>query len=151
MSNFSAFDKILDIAEALIQTQGYNAFSFRDIAKAINIKTSSIHYHFPTKADLGKAVVQRHIDALCAHLDGIMKNPKMEYREKLNLFFDSVFTNTYLSNRKMCLGGMLASDVLTLPDTIQQEVRLFFNRIAEWLKSVLEEGKRKKEFRLEKE
>ena len=47
--------QILDIAEMLIQTQGYNAFSFRHIAKIIGIKTSSIHYYFPTKAELCKA------------------------------------------------------------------------------------------------
>ncbi|HIA5698879.1 TPA: TetR family transcriptional regulator, partial [Legionella pneumophila] len=32
-------ERILAVAEALIQKDGYNAFSFKDIATAINIKT----------------------------------------------------------------------------------------------------------------
>jgi TetR/AcrR family transcriptional repressor of nem operon len=146
MNKSQVYDNILDIAETLIQTQGYNAFSFRDIAKAIGIKTSSIHYYFPTKAELGKAVVARHIDALHAELVQVLENKAIGYKKKMSLFLDSVFSKTYASNRKMCLGGMLASDVLTLPETIQFEVRVFFTRIEKWLEELLTQGKAKGDF-----
>jgi len=143
MNKSKIYDNILDIAETLIQTQGYNAFSFRDIARTIGIKTSSIHYYFPTKAELGKAVVARHIDTLHAELVQVLENEAISYKKKINLFLNSVFSKTYASNRKMCLGGMLASDVLTLPETIQFEVRVFFNRIEKWLEQLLSQGKTK--------
>lgn len=146
MNTSPVYDNILDIAETLIQTQGYNAFSFRDIAQAIGIKTSSIHYYFPTKAELGKAVVARHIDALHIELVEVLKNEAISSKKKIHLFLDSVFSKTYASNRKMCLGGMLASDVLTLPETIQFEVRVFFNRIEKWLEQLLSQGKAKGDF-----
>lgn len=146
MNKSKAYENILDTAETLIQTQGYNAFSFRDIAATIGIKTSSIHYYFPTKAELGKAVVARHIETLHAELVHVLDNKAINYKKKINLFLDSVFSKTYASNRKMCLGGMLASDVLTLSETIQFEVRVFFNRLEKWLEQLLTQGKAKGDF-----
>ncbi len=141
MTKTNVQDNILDIAENLIQTQGYNAFSFRDIAAAAGIKTSSIHYYFPAKADLGKAVVTRHIEILHTELIKLLENKAISYKKKINLFLDSIITNTYGDNKKMCLGGMLASDVLTLPESIQLEVRAFFNRLQKWLEQLLTQGK----------
>jgi len=141
MNKSTVYDNILDIAETLIQTKGYNAFSFRDIAEVARVKTSSIHYYFPAKADLGKTVVARYIDRLHGELTAVLENNEMGYKKKINLFLTSVFSQTYASNRKMCLGGMLASDVLTLPEIIQFEVRNFFNRIEKWLEKLLSQGK----------
>src|SRR5579862_1588267 len=56
----STRDRILDIAQRLIQSRGYNAFSFDDLAEELDIRTASIHYHFPTKADLGIALLRRY-------------------------------------------------------------------------------------------
>jgi TetR/AcrR family transcriptional repressor of nem operon len=150
MNNMKVQQQILNVAESLIQTNGYNAFSYRDIAKLVGIKTSSIHYYFPTKADLGKAVVRRHIDMLYAELEAIMDDRNLSCERKLDLFFDGIFAKTYLSDRKMCLGGMLASDVLTLPDNIQEEVRYFFKKIERWLEKLLLLGREREEFQIEK-
>lgn len=148
MNTLNASEAILNIAETLIQTKGYNAFSFRDIALAVGIKTSSIHYHFPTKAELGKAVVARHIDILHAGLVEILHDPHMNCRKKMGLFLDGMIAKTYASDRKMCLGGILAADILTLPEIVQVEVQTFFKRIEKWLEELLLQGKAKGEFHL---
>ena len=66
-------EQILDLAETLIQTRGYSAFSYQDIADDLGIRKASIHYHFPSKTDLGVAVVDRYMarldDALTAIAD----------------------------------------------------------------------------------
>src|SRR6516165_9972861 len=111
MKTLDIRQKILEVAETLIQTKGYNAFSYRDIAKIVGIKTSSIHYYFPSKADMGKAVVKRHIETLITVLDELIAS-KRSWEKKLDAFFELIFTHTYLAGRRMCLGGMLASDVL---------------------------------------
>lgn len=144
------YQQILEIAENLIQTKGYNAFSYRDIADLIGIKTSSIHYHFPTKADLGQAVVKNHIETLNINLENLIENKKLSSQKKMDMFLNVIIQKTYLENRKMCLGGMLASDVLTLPEQIQHEVRIFFSRIENWLKRLLTEAIQKNETTIEK-
>jgi TetR/AcrR family transcriptional repressor of nem operon len=120
----------------LSQTRGYNAFSFNDIAKIVGIKTASIHYYFPTKADLAKAVIKQHADMICDVLDQIINNSRLSYPKILEAFVESVFAVTYKDNKKMCLGGMLGADVLTLPESVQKELHIFFNRIQGWLKVV---------------
>lgn len=142
--------KILDTAETLIQTKGFNAFSYKDLSAIVGIRTSSIHYYFPTKSDLGKAVVKMHIDSLCNELEIIMQNKQLSCKKKLERFIDDITANTYFMNKKMCLGGMLASDILTLPETIQTEVRTFFIRLEDWIKKLLTQAINKKEFKLEK-
>lgn len=52
--------KILTVAQDLLQRKGFNGFSYRDLAAEIGIKTSSIHYHFPTKDDLALNLVRNY-------------------------------------------------------------------------------------------
>src|SRR3954467_10653089 len=53
-------DRILDVAQELLQTRGYNAISYQDIADRIGIRKASIHHHFPNKSDLAQALVRRY-------------------------------------------------------------------------------------------
>src|ERR1051326_5309076 len=64
-------DRILDVAERLVQTRGFNGFSYADIAVEVGITKASLHYHFPTKADLGRALVLRYTAAFQAALADI--------------------------------------------------------------------------------
>ncbi len=50
---------IMDAAERRMQLGGFGGFSFREIAADVGIKSSSVHYHFPTKEDLAAAVIRR--------------------------------------------------------------------------------------------
>ena len=53
---------IMDAAERRIRLGGFNGFSFREIAADVGIKSSSVHYHFPTKENLAAAVIHRYTD-----------------------------------------------------------------------------------------
>src|ERR1700759_5519216 len=55
-------ERILDIAERLVQTRGFTNFSYADIAGELGITKASLHYHFPGKAELGQAVIARYGD-----------------------------------------------------------------------------------------
>lgn len=57
-------EKIVTEAITFITTRGTNAFSYKDISKEIGIKTSSIHYYFPTKNDLIVAVLEHVIQQI---------------------------------------------------------------------------------------
>src|SRR5690348_18498506 len=54
---------IMDAAEQRMQLGGFGGFSFREIAADVGIKSSSVHYHFPTKEDLAAAVIRRWAEA----------------------------------------------------------------------------------------
>lgn len=55
----SGRDRILDEAEQLFRTRGYNTVTMRDIANAVGIRQASLYYHFPSKEQLFVAVNER--------------------------------------------------------------------------------------------
>src|ERR1700693_3254467 len=66
--------RILDIAERLVQTRGFNAFSYADIAAALHVTKATLHYHFPSKAVLGERLIARYRGGFLAALTRIDKS-----------------------------------------------------------------------------
>lgn len=67
--------RILDIAERLAQTRGFNGFSYADISSELGITKASLHYHFATKATLGRALLLRYSEKFEAALTAIDAEP----------------------------------------------------------------------------
>src|SRR3954470_12508792 len=131
--------RILDVAERLVQTRGFNGFSYADIAEALEVTKASLHYHFPSKADLGRRLIERYEQTFLAVLKGIDATGAAP-REKLKRYA-RIYADVLRDNR-MCLCGMLASDYATLPKGMQQEVRHFFDENEQWLAAVRERGRK---------
>ena len=51
----STHDTLIELTDTLIQQNGYQGFSYADLADGLGIRKASIHYHFQTKTDLGLA------------------------------------------------------------------------------------------------
>ena len=136
--NVDTSQRILDVAERLVQTRGFNGFSYADIAGTLGVTKASLHYHFPTKAELGQRLIERYeqrfLDALAT-----IERSGVDAREKLRRYA-AIYTDVLRSNR-MCLCGMLASDYATLTKPVKDGVKHFFNRNEDWLVAVLEEGR----------
>ncbi|MFN8345360.1 MAG: TetR/AcrR family transcriptional regulator [Spirosomataceae bacterium] len=134
-------DTIIQAADHFIREKGFNAFSFNDIAKAVGIKTASIHYHFPTKTDLGVATVKEHIERLEALKTALEDQPPMA---KL-MGFLSIYTSAK-SEEKICIVGSLATDLHTVEEGIQKELKGLAEKILDWVTAILQEGKSKNVF-----
>ena len=139
--------RIIDSAQELVQARGYNAFSFRDLATIVGIKSASIHYYFPTKGDLAEALVVRYRKSFNAQLSRI-ENSEGSARAHLDQYFELIY-RSFASNNLICLCGMLATDAASLPPAAQNEVRGFFEDNENWLARLLERGAH--EFRFEGE
>lgn len=61
-------EKILFNALEMFSQTGYNTVSIRDIAEAVDIKESSIYYHFKNKQDIFDSIVERYEN----HIKGLM-------------------------------------------------------------------------------
>ncbi|HLP85018.1 MAG TPA: TetR/AcrR family transcriptional regulator [Phycisphaerales bacterium] len=128
-------DKLMDIAEELLQTVGYNAFSFHDLADRVGIKSASIHYYFPTKTDLGVAVTIRYRERFQRMLKEITESHD-DPMQQLKLCM-GLFRQTLATGRRVCLCGMLSSDIESIPKELQVEVRTFFDDLEMWIANVL--------------
>jgi TetR/AcrR family transcriptional regulator, transcriptional repressor for nem operon len=129
--------RILDVAERLVQTRGFNGFSYADVAAELKISKPSLHYHFPSKAELGEALIGRYAvrfaDALVAIDDrGDGAAAKLDA-------YASIYADV-LKEQRMCLCGMLAADYETLPAPMREAVVRFFDENEAWLTRVLEQG-----------
>src|SRR5688572_32720732 len=105
-----AAEAILDIAEQLAQTRGYNGFSYADIAARLGVTKASLHYHFASKAELGRALIARYHEVFGAALDAIdlrPVQPPVKLQQYVELY-DGV-----MRNDRMCLCGMLAAEYTT--------------------------------------
>lgn len=89
-------DIIIQEALKMFSNKGYDSVSIRDIAKAVNIKESSIYYHFKNKQDILDSLVDKfenHISILVGKLNeaaGTIKPNELFSQESINEFyFDS--------------------------------------------------------------
>jgi TetR/AcrR family transcriptional repressor of nem operon len=138
---------LLDVAQELAQTRGLNGFSFQDLARAVGIRTASVHHHFPTKADLGRELMRRYRADFGASLERISRrvaDPRVRLER-----FASLFRSTLRSGNRLCLCGMLASEFATLPAPVQGEVRAFYGETEAWLAEVLARGRESGVFRFD--
>ncbi|NVJ99197.1 MAG: TetR/AcrR family transcriptional regulator [Alphaproteobacteria bacterium] len=131
----STKDKILDAAENFIRTQGFNSFSFRDVAAAIGIKSASVHYHFPTKDDLGEAVTDRYSANILASLEAEGAESTAP-AIRVDAFI-GIYRGALKDARQMCLCGMLGAEIESLGDPVKAAVRRFFQAQENWLASFL--------------
>jgi TetR/AcrR family transcriptional repressor of nem operon len=120
----------LDAAESNTQLFGLNAFSYKDLQSQVGIKTSSIHYYFPSKHDLVVGMIERYIARYNGILDTIEKEHSLgiERLEALSKVFVKV-----LQQGKFCICGMLSSDLKSLPAEAVAELDVFFNLNQCWI------------------
>jgi TetR/AcrR family transcriptional repressor of nem operon len=134
--------RILDAAERLAQTRGYNGFSYADIAAELGVTKPSLHYHFASKGELGRALMARYASAFSTALEAIDASAHgalAKLRGYVRLYGE------VLRGHRMCLCGMLAAEFATLPRDVQEEVTRFFDANEAWLSGVLTRGRRRGE------
>lgn len=124
-------EAILDTAERKIRTVGFNAVSFRDLASEVGVKSSSVHYHFPQKADLGVALIRRYrnrFEERLARIDAARTGPV----PALQAFMD-IFADMLTDDGQICLCGILGAEARGLPQEMRDELTAFFRMTREWL------------------
>jgi TetR/AcrR family transcriptional repressor of nem operon len=132
-------DRILDVAEVLVQERGFNGFSYAHVAAELGMTKAALHYHFRGKAELGEALIERYAARFADALEVIDERPG-NAREKL-----AAYAGLYadvLHRERMCLCGILAAEYRTLPPPMCEAIVRFFDDNERWLARVLAEGRR---------
>jgi TetR/AcrR family transcriptional repressor of nem operon len=122
---------IMEAARAMTQAHGYNALSFRELAKEVGVKSASIHYHFPTKGDLGVALAKSYADEAAAYFNEVLAGS-----DDLGTCFKryvSVFRAALSNDNRMCLYGIMAAEHHDLPPEVRVEVDRFTDVNVRWL------------------
>ena len=83
-------DEILDAAQQLIYTKGYEKLTIRDILDALQISNGAFYHYFASKAELLGAIIERGQDDLDKVFRTIVDDPDLSARAKFQRFFAAV-------------------------------------------------------------
>ncbi|EDY80978.1 transcriptional regulator, TetR family protein [Verrucomicrobiia bacterium DG1235] len=128
-------DRILKIALNRTQQTGFRGFSFRDLADEIGVKSAAIHYHFPTKAELGKELAKRYYESDIAYLQAANDRPP---KERVDHFLE-LFSKT-LDDGLFCLFASAASDRDVVPAEMNEYAKTFFGDASKWLEKAFRDA-----------
>lgn len=126
---------ILAAAMPIVQARGYNGLSFRELAKVVGIKSASIHYHFPSKADLGVALVRRYREQVGDGFRAISEHVP-DLGACLNAYVRG-FRQTLENGNRMCLCGLLGAEYDELPDAVKDEIKGFVEDNVTWVAGMI--------------
>lgn len=130
-------DEILDVTESMIRDRGYNAVSAREVADAVAIKSSSVHYYFPNKSDMVSAVVQRYTENFLNAL-GAPDQFANAARADVVVYYISAFRRALTEDNKLCLCAVLGAETGGLPQEVSDGTRAFFTKNINWLSLALD-------------
>lgn len=128
-------ESILAAARLTAQAHGYNGLSFRELAKQVGIKSASIHYHFPTKGDLGAALARLYTEQARADLEAVLAESEDPATRLCR--YAALFRKALEQGNRMCLCGFMAAEHDDLPEAVQAEVAAFADLNIAWLAQVL--------------
>lgn len=135
----STQQKLIDSARYLIQTRGYNGFSYADVAEEVQVRKASIHHHFPTKADLALAVVEESRSGIVEQTR-LLAAGTFDPTQKL-LFYTGYWEKCIAdATAPFCVAGMLAAELPSLPENLAEAVRAHFRDLSRWLETILTKG-----------
>lgn len=129
-------DRLLDAAERRARSGGYNGFSFRELAEDVGIKSASVHYHFPTKADLAEALVHRYT----RQAEERLGNPEGLSRPEAVARVGALFRDALVQDDRMCLCGLFGAERDVLPSPVAHATAEFFRFLIDYLKGSHPDG-----------
>jgi len=130
-------DLILDLGQKLFRTKGFNAFSYYDLADALKVRPAAIHYHFPTKDDLARAIIEQEREVFRAFME--KTDRLVDHRLRLRRFMQT-FTE-HAEVHQLCLVGASGADYASFGRAVHTQIRLMAMDIISWLERTLHEGR----------
>jgi len=129
-------EKILDAAHGLMLDNGYAGTSVEGVIELAGITKGTFFYHFPSKADLAQALVDRfaaldleHFEACKARAEKLSKDPLQQVLIMIGLFVEDL--SAVDPNNPGCLYAAYCYQSGLLDDAVLEVVRdslLFWRR-----------------------
>jgi len=138
--------RILDAAAELFQRRGFSGFSYQHIAAQLGVRNAAIHYHFPSKADLGVALLGRYRDSFRWWTEQVERQG-LSSAQKVAGFLE--LESRYCLEGKVCPLGVVCVEFENVTEAVRAEAAGLASDLETWLVAVLEEGRRSQELQVE--
>lgn len=129
---------LLDSAERAARTLGFDGFSYADLAEDVGIRKASIHHHFPSKANLSVALMQRYcdnIEKLCAEIDATAGTGGARLRTLIERYRSGLD-----GGKSLCLCVSFSTSRDSLPPKVIEQISRFRAMLIVWLETVFAAG-----------
>jgi len=123
----------------LIKRYGYNAFSYADISKKLDVKNAAVHYHFRGKEDLLGGILDNYIKEY-VQMGKRLQASELSALQKLDMFIERYSVLVDMSC--ICIIGSVASDYNTLPESVKAKVTALVQLVLALVEKTLQEGKK---------
>lgn len=141
-------ERILQAAGEMLYRQGYNATSVDHIALVSGVSKSNFYYHFPSKEDLGVAVLAARRDELEAMMDQTLRDSSQSPVDRLARFLEGVMDHQEAKlDHRGCPFGNLVAEMTEHSERIRCFLSGLFSDIAREIGSVIGEGQSAGQFR----
>lgn len=131
--------EIVARAEALVRRRGFKGFSYKDIAEPLGIRNAAVHYHFPSKSDLGVAVIERYREKLHRGSGEFMRQGG-DALAQLEGYLQWLHRE-FVERGCGCPVGAMGAEFEGLPDEVGQVTRKLIDELLTWLTRVMEVGR----------
>lgn len=122
--------QLLKSASQTVRRGGSAALNFRDLGRAVGVKSSTVHYYFPTKSDLLKTIASEYRKAFVEALDEGVRHNRSLRQDMLVLV--ELFMGAQ-GEKLSCLCGMLATEADLLDGKVRAVVNQFFAALQDWI------------------
>ncbi|NAO98925.1 TetR/AcrR family transcriptional regulator [Vreelandella titanicae] len=131
---------LMDLAEHSVRSRGFDGFSYADLAEAIGIRKASIHYHFPTKANLSEALIERYQTHLQHGLAEI-KTTHSSAGERFKALI-ALYRSALHDGQTVCLCVAFSICRESLSEAVISRVGAVRTMVLQWLMAMFERGQR---------
>ncbi len=83
-------NEILDVAQRLVYTKGYEQMTIQDILDDLQISKGAFYHYFDSKQALLEALIERMLDQGIQLILPIVQNPHLPALEKLQSYFATI-------------------------------------------------------------
>lgn len=122
--------QLLRNATAVVRRGGSAALNFRDLGRSVGVKSSTVHYYFPTKSDLLNEIAREYTTMFVEALEHGSRQSG-SFKQDLLVLVD-LFLGAQ-GEKLSCLCGMLATEADLLEPTVKTTVNHFFAVLQEWV------------------
>lgn len=131
--------EIVEVAAELLQTQGFDSFSYRDLSERLGITKASIHHHFPKKEDLGVALCE-WIQHWHEHSFSLNRGAGGSAWDKLSRYLKGSLAYAEGEN-KICPLSSLQLDIASLPESMRKALKSLDEHELDFIAEILQEGR----------
>jgi TetR/AcrR family transcriptional regulator, transcriptional repressor for nem operon len=140
-----AREKILSVAQALIEVRGYSSLGVAEICKAAGVPKGSFYYFFESKEALGLAVIDRHWEDQRRDWTAILQSDA-EPLQRLRQLFEATEAAQLAGQQTCgtvsgCLFGNLTLELSNQAESIRKRLQEIFDEQVDLVELVIADAR----------